>query len=97
MNTNMTTTRNTCAKVFTFLILFTLCVITSATLATLSPHYAKHIEQRFQARIRHNQQVPLCTPKIIFASPKPNDIPPFANGYSTQPPNSRTGSEGVVI
>ena len=85
--TTTRTTRNTCAKVFTFLIIFTLTVITSATLATLSPHYAKHAERRFQAQMRHNQQVPLS--QTIFAPPKPNEF--------TRTCHSRTGNQGVVV
>ncbi len=61
------TTRNTFTKALTFILLFSLCVITSATLTTISPTYAKQAEHRFQARVRHHR-----THGTSFARHKPN-------------------------
>lgn len=60
-------TRNTITKALTFVLLFPLTVITSATLTALSPTYVIQAEHRFQARVRHHR-----THGTIFARHKPN-------------------------
>jgi hypothetical protein len=52
------TTFVTFAKVSTYaslFLLYSLAVVTSATLCALSPAYTKHVGQAFQARIRHRR------------------------------------------
>ena len=52
------TTFVTFAKVSTYaslFLLYSLAVITSATLCALSPAYTKHVGQAFQAKIRHTR------------------------------------------
>ena len=62
------TTFFTVAKVSTYASLFclySLAVITSATLLALTPAYAKHVGKAFQARVGHTdvqQEVPASVP-----------------------------------
>lgn len=74
------TTRNTFTKAITFILLFSLAVITSATLTTISPTYAKQAEHRFKVQVRHHR-----THGTNFARPhaRPHAHPHARNYYRT--------------
>ena len=62
------TTFVTFAKVSTYaslFLLYSLAVITSATLCALSPAYTKHVGQAFQASVRHTRVEQELTPCVI--------------------------------
>ena len=62
------TTFVTFAKVSTytsFFLLYSLAVITSATLFALCPAYTKHVGQAFQASVRHPRVKQELTPRVI--------------------------------
>ena len=67
----MTTTRttfSTFAKVSTyasFFLLYSLAVVTSATLFALSPAYTKHVGLAYQASIRHTRVKQELPPSVI--------------------------------
>ena len=70
----MTTTRTTrttfttFAKVSTYaslFLLYSLAVITSATLFALCPAYTKHVGQAFQASVRHTRVKKELSPRVI--------------------------------
>ena len=62
------TTFSTFAKVSTYaslFLLYSLAVITSATLCALSPAYTKHVGQAFQASVRHTDIKQKLPPSVI--------------------------------
>ena len=62
------TTFPTFAKVSTYALLFllySLAVITSATLFAMCPAYTKHVGQAFQASVRHTRVEQELTPCVI--------------------------------
>jgi hypothetical protein len=70
----MTTTHTTRTTFFTFakvstyaslFLLYSLAVITSATLFALCPAYTKHVGQAFQARVRHTRVKQELPPSVI--------------------------------
>ena len=62
------TTFSTFAKVSTYaslFLLYSLAVITSATLFALCPAYTKHVGQAFQASVRHPRVEKELPPRVI--------------------------------
>ncbi len=62
------TTFSTFATVSTYaslFLLYSLAVITSATLFALCPAYTKHVGQAFQASVRHNRVQQKLPPSVI--------------------------------
>ena len=62
------TTFSTFAKVSTYaslFLLYSLAVVTSATLFALCPAYTKHVGQAFQASVRHTRVEQELTPCVI--------------------------------
>jgi len=102
----MTTTHTTFvtfAKVSTFasfFLLYSLAVVTSATLCALTPAYTKHVGQAFQARIRHprvkKQLTPCVIPYAQYASV------PLVEAVKVEPAqciarNNQTGIEKGIV